>query len=464
MSVQAQGGEEAVPRLGRAGRLVAVAVVAALLGGIALAARQVVLIRDIERLRPHELVLWDLAQLQRQLLVLQGGVLATPGAHSPESLQLLLDLAFSRMAVLEQGDAANLVRSLGTAREALPEIRARLEAVEAEFPALLATPGVVPPRLREHLTAAVRLSQTLHVRVFNDDIARAARLGEGLKQVVPLVMGSAALFVALVVVLIALIWRTWHLRMQEVLALLADLREAKAAADQASLAKTRFLGSMSHELRTPLSAVLGNTQLLLRGVYGPVEPKVRAALEAVEANGRQLLELIDDVLELSRIEAGRLELEVQPQDPLAVLEAARTRLQGLAEVKGLALAVDNGPGVPRSATFDAMRVEQVLTNLVGNAIKFTDSGGVRLSVRGDAHETVFVVADTGIGLDAAEQADLFEEFRQRDTAIARPKVGAGLGLAIARRLVEAHGGRIWVESEPGAGATFYFSIPQREGS
>jgi signal transduction histidine kinase len=232
--------------------------------------------------------------------------------------------------------------------------------------------------------------------------------------------------------------------------------------EAASQHKSRFLASMSHELRTPLNAIIGYTDLILDGVYGAAPQEIREVLERVQRSGRHLLGLINDVLDLSKIEAGQLTLAVQEYALPEIVQAAVSAVHSLADEKRLVLSVDLAPDLPRG-TGDPRRLTQVLLNLVGNAIKFTDQGDVRVRAAADSGQFVVTVADTGPGIAEADRRRIFEEFQQAGPPNGGPRGGTGLGLAIARRIVELHGGRIGVDSQVGHGATFWFTVPVRAG-
>jgi signal transduction histidine kinase/putative methionine-R-sulfoxide reductase with GAF domain len=227
---------------------------------------------------------------------------------------------------------------------------------------------------------------------------------------------------------------------------------------EASQHKSQFLANMSHELRTPLNAILGYTELMTDGAYGEPSEKMLSILKRLEANGRHLLGLINDVLDLSKIEAGQLELELSDYSIQDIAQTVRSTLEPLAADKKLAFQVEVAPQLPPGCG-DGRRLTQVLINLVGNAIKFTDAGEV--AIKAEANDGSFYVSvrDTGPGISAADQAKLFQEFQQADNAITRKKGGTGLGLAISKRIIEMHGGKIWVESQPGQGSTFAFRLP-----
>ncbi len=242
--------------------------------------------------------------------------------------------------------------------------------------------------------------------------------------------------------------------------LFREIEEKGRELEIASKHKSQFLANMSHELRTPLNAILGYTELILDSIYGEPSEKMRTVLERLQANGRHLLGLINDVLDLSKIEAGQLTLSLDDYSLSDVVQGVVSAVEPLAAEKRLAFTAEVAPDLPKGRG-DERRLSQVLLNLVGNAIKFTDKGEV--AIRASATNGAFTVAvcDTGPGISAADQAKIFEEFQQADSSITRKKGGTGLGLSIAKRIIEMHGGRIWVESEPGKGSTFCFTVPVR---
>ena len=239
-----------------------------------------------------------------------------------------------------------------------------------------------------------------------------------------------------------------------------ELQMLNARLTEASKAKSEFLANMSHELRTPMNAILGFLEMLLDDIYGEVPPHLREPLIDVQVNGKHLLNLINDVLDLSKIEAGRMELVLGEYSVQDVVETVRTSLQSLALEKGLGFDAAAEDGIPL-AFGDGRRITQCLTNLVGNALKFCKRGRVAVWVERRGDDLLYQVSDTGIGIPKEELKNIFTEFQQVDTAITREFSGTGLGLNITKKFVEMHGGRIWVESELGKGSTFFFSIPLR---
>jgi signal transduction histidine kinase len=237
-----------------------------------------------------------------------------------------------------------------------------------------------------------------------------------------------------------------------------EIQDKSRQLEEASQHKSQFLANMSHELRTPLNAILGYTELMADGAYGEPSEKMLGVLKRLESNGRHLLGLINDVLDLSKIEAGQLVLELSDYSVLDIAQTVRSTLEPLAADKKLAFKVEMASELPPGRG-DGRRLTQVLINLVGNAIKFTDAGEVAINAEANNGAFYVSVRDTGPGISAADQAKLFQEFQQADNAITKKKGGTGLGLAISKRIVEMHGGKIWVESQPGHGSTFAFTLP-----
>ena len=240
-------------------------------------------------------------------------------------------------------------------------------------------------------------------------------------------------------------------------------REIEAKSRELEIAsqhKSQFLANMSHELRTPLNAILGYTELIADGIYGEVPEKMREVLERVQQSGRHLLGLINDILDLSKIEAGQLTLALGDYSMEAVVSTVATAVGALAAEKKLRLDVALEPELPMGRG-DERRLTQVLLNLVGNAIKFTEAGSVGLRAGAGDGRFVVAVTDTGPGIAESDREKIFEEFQQATSTTTRAKGGTGLGLAIARRIIEMHGGRLWVESTVDQGSTFSFTVPVR---
>ena len=237
-----------------------------------------------------------------------------------------------------------------------------------------------------------------------------------------------------------------------------EIQDKSRQLAEASQHKSRFLANMSHELRTPLNAILGYTELIQDAVYGEPPEKMIAVLDRISRNGKHLLGLINDVLDLSKIEAGQLVLALENYSLRDVVHGVYGAVETLAASKNLAFKVEIPPNLP-TGRGDERRLTQVLLNLVGNAIKFTDQGAITIKASAADGAYNLAVQDTGPGISEADQEKLFQEFQQADNSITKTKGGTGLGLAISKRIIEMHGGRIWVESRPGQGSTFSLTLP-----
>jgi signal transduction histidine kinase len=238
-----------------------------------------------------------------------------------------------------------------------------------------------------------------------------------------------------------------------------EIQEKSAQLEVANRHKSEFLANMSHELRTPLNAIIGFSEVLLQGIFGEMNAKQREYQEDVLTSGQHLLTLINDILDLSKIEAGRMELELTTFSLADALDSGLTIVRERAARHGIRmqaiLASDIG-----TVEADERKVKQILYNLLTNAVKFTpDGGSVDIAARRQNGQIEIEVKDTGIGIAPEDQTRIFEEFRQ--VGRERSREGTGLGLTLTKRLVELHGGRIWLESEPGKGSTFTFSLPLR---
>lgn len=339
----------------------------------------------------------------------------------------------------------------------------------------------------KQLSLPVRLALTVAVSIFVVEIVIMGLL-PGLHLTVPwveMLVDSGVLVLTLVPVLYAFILRPLRLemsaRVEAELRLLElnaglesrvaertrELEVALRAAEAAAKAKSQFLACISHELRTPLNAVIGMTQLLMGT---PLSEDQSELVRMSHVGGRTLMTLVDDVLDFSKLEAGKLELDVSDVELLCMVEDCAKLAAVGAHEKGLEIAVRVEPGLPSFVRADAGRLRQVLMNLLNNAVKFTSAGEIVLGVRGaggspPASSIRFEIRDTGIGILPEVQPRLFAAFTQADASTTRRYGGTGLGLAISRWLVELMGGKIGLESFPGKGSTFWFEIPfeRREG-
>lgn len=239
-----------------------------------------------------------------------------------------------------------------------------------------------------------------------------------------------------------------------------ELARAKERAEDADRMKSAFLASMSHELRTPLNSIIGFTSLLAGELVGPLNPEQRKQLGMVKTSSLHLLDLVNDVLDISRIEAGQLEVRRTPFDPALSLGRCVDQVSPAARAKGLTLVLEVAPDL-ESIESDQRRFEQVVLNLLGNAVKFTDSGAISVRCRFERNALITSVSDTGIGIGHDERERLFRPFRQLDSGLSRRYEGTGLGLAICKGLVDLLGGEISLESELGRGSVFTFRLPLR---
>lgn len=240
--------------------------------------------------------------------------------------------------------------------------------------------------------------------------------------------------------------------------LFREIEEKSQELEIASKHKSQFLANMSHELRTPLNAILGYTELIRDRIYGDVPDKIQEILERVQQSGQHLLSLINDVLDISKMEAGQFELSFEEYALDEVAVAIIDAVESLAAEKQLRLLIDIPVKLPRGRG-DERRIAQVLLNLVGNAIKFTEHGEVRVRIMASGNVFLVAVSDTGPGIAPEQRQKIFEEFQQADSSSTKQKGGTGLGLSIAKHIIEMHGGRIWVESSRGMGSTFWFTLP-----
>ncbi|HEU5393967.1 MAG TPA: ATP-binding protein, partial [Candidatus Methylomirabilis sp.] len=239
------------------------------------------------------------------------------------------------------------------------------------------------------------------------------------------------------------------------------VRARTAELEEANRAKSQFLANMSHELRTPLNSIIGFSALLEEGGQGPLTEKQAHYVTNIHTSGKHLLAVINDILDLTKVEAGKLELTLGPVDLGEVIRASLTLVRGLAAAKRLSLTSELPEALPL-AIADPVRLQQILFNLLSNAVKFTPAGGaVTVGVERREEDLAVWVRDTGIGIAPEDQERIFREFEQVDNSFARQYQGTGLGLALARKLVELHGGRIHVESALAKGSTFTFTLPKR---
>jgi signal transduction histidine kinase len=243
--------------------------------------------------------------------------------------------------------------------------------------------------------------------------------------------------------------------------LFREIEDKNRQIEAANRHKSEFLANMSHELRTPLNAIIGFSEVLQERLFGELNDKQAEYTSDILTSGQHLLSLINEILDLSKVEAGRMELELASFDLPLAIDNARTFVRERAVKHGITLDVDVDDRVGEYVG-DERKIKQILLNLLSNAVKFTPEGG-RISITANKTENgaEISVSDTGIGIPPAEQPTIFEEFRQVGGDYAHKKEGTGLGLTLAKKFVELHGGRIWVESEIGKGSTFTFTLPSK---
>ncbi|HEX5607701.1 MAG TPA: GAF domain-containing sensor histidine kinase, partial [Candidatus Binatia bacterium] len=243
--------------------------------------------------------------------------------------------------------------------------------------------------------------------------------------------------------------------------LFREIEEKSHQIEAANRHKSEFLANMSHELRTPLNAIIGFSEVLQERLFGELNEKQAEYTSDILTSGQHLLSLINEILDLSKVEAGRIELELAPFDLPLAIENARTFVRERAVKHGIALDVDLDERLGEYVG-DERKIKQILLNLLSNAVKFTPEGG-RISITANKTDTAveISVSDTGIGIASEDQPKIFEEFRQVGGDYAHKKEGTGLGLTLAKKFVELHGGKIWVQSEVGKGSRFTFTLPER---
>ncbi|MCH4562488.1 ATP-binding protein [Halomonas sp. EGI 63088] len=377
-----------------------------------------------------------------------------------EELRLRFELLYSRLTLLRGGDITELIDTIPVAIGLMDEIEERIEALDASIERLESLDSDVRLTLDRQLEALGVSTERLIIALNGHLADTSTREREQLQTlyalllVLILAMSVAAL---LVVVFLFREARDNAAARRTLEALSRELEVTARSAESASQAKSEFLATVSHEIRTPLNGVIGMSDLLLDQ---PLEGRARHYADTIHDSAGLLLELINDLLDFSKIEAGRLELESRPLELAELADGAMALFTHRAEARGVQLVSRLDPELPARVVSDPGRLRQVLLNLLSNAIKFTTEGEIRLEVSAGGTDRIrFEVIDSGCGIEPAQLSRLFEPFQQGEASTARRFGGTGLGLAICRRLVEAMGGQIGVESEPGLGSRFWFTLP-----
>ena len=400
----------------------------------------------------HESLVWTFIQMEREV---ERAERALSRLHDPadraarEEVVNRFDIALSRVEMLELSPLLNMGEEGAQMREALESALRKLAAATPWFDRLA---EVAPPPdeitgmlalldgTMTRLGQVANFANKMNAHIRHELTAAYRSTFNGLVGAVATLLGT----LAVAGIVLARQWRGLH--------------AARQAAQAATVAKSAFLATMSHEIRTPMNGVIGSVSLLAQS---PLSAEQRRMVETIDACGTALLALIDDVLDISRIDADRMELEDQPFDPRALAASAADIVALRARERGLELAVRVAPDVPAMLHGDGARLRQVVVNLLSNAVKFTERGSVALRVEARGGQLRLMVQDTGIGIAPEAQASLFDDFTQADSTISRRFGGTGLGLAICRRLVTAMGGTIGVDSAPGQGSLFHVVLPLR---
>lgn len=411
-------------------------------------------------------------RLQREILNLTVIVAGNNHLFTSDDLQLQRDITTSRFFDLN----ANINQRRVSAN---PDLKAIQTSAEEQWATLqIDLDAYQTANLNDPTLEASLLSQldTLELTVNQTDNIHTIRLdelGQSLEAVDDELLRAqlltALLFISAIMLIAATIivqLQRFNRQVEVANQALQERTEQLAKTNQeleyANSLKSQFLATMSHELRTPMNSILGFTSLLLMGIRGELTDSVKDALNRIEASGKHLLQLINDILDIAKIESGRLELVEQPFDLRDLVDAWSQRLKVLADNKGLEFKTQVDPTMPNLVLGDQERLTQIANNLLSNAIKFTDNGQVMLKIQPNSTHWMLQVTDTGKGIPTEAQEYIFDEFRQVDGSYNRTQGGTGLGLAIVRKLAQAMGGTIQLESQLGVGSTFRVTLPLKE--
>ncbi|SFT40426.1 ATP-binding protein [Halomonas saccharevitans] len=404
---------------------------------------------------------WHAYKLDRDTVELRSFMARpNPAARRPLlAMRIRLELLYSRLNLLKEGDITRLLAEIDIAGELVAQVESHLDAMDEQLRRLESLDGDARSNLISRLGILGGVTERLIIAI-NGHLAEATT-GERhalqtLYVVLLLLILAMSLAASLVVVFLFRESRDNAAARRELETLSRELEVTAQRAESSSRAKSEFLATVSHEIRTPLNGVIGMSDLLQDQ---PLPVKARHFADTIHDSAQRLLELINDILDFSKIEAQRLEFEARPFDLDELIDGAVALFVPRAQARGLHLKCELDPRLPTRLVGDAGRLRQVLLNLLSNAIKFTEQGEVRLGVRALGEGSVlFEVVDTGIGIAPESQHQLFEPFQQGDPSTARRFGGTGLGLVISKRLIEAQGGRLAFESEPGRGSRFWFVL------
>lgn len=404
---------------------------------------------------------WHAYKLDRDVVQLRSDLaLTTESVDSREALRLRFELIYSRLNLLQGGDSTELLARIPAASRVLPSLRERLDDLDILLDEIVQLGQEERWVLDTRLERVGALTEQLVIAINGHLAEQATREREGLQGLYALLLAlilAMSLTGLLVVAFLTREARDAAAARHSLEALSGELQATARRAESASRAKSEFLATVSHEIRTPLNGVIGMSDLLLEQ---SLDRQSQEYARTLHASAKRLLELINDILDFSKIESGRLELERRPVRLATLVEEACQLFAPRAETKGLALATRLSPALPARLMGDPARLRQVLLNLLANAIKFTERGEVRIEAGVTATgQLCLAVCDTGPGIPADQRERLFEPFRQGDASIARRYGGTGLGLAICRRLVDAMGGTIGVDSRRGEGSRFWVELP-----